>query len=223
MSSEISDEKAVISIEVNLVSEVTGDPTTGITPTPFLPDLPEDLSEIIAEEVNSTMKDLIDDILAEEGVDVDSLKEITSLVKDVDSKGVGNLKQMASNTQNFMENTIMSTLARAGPQGALVAAIISAIAGTPAMVDAVVEALGVKGAPLNQDFRYSQEEQYNQQFDRHVQFRRLTGDDPVITVTTKGFVAGDPDFVGNSLVDLPTGRTARINLRQSSLEYIHGI
>ncbi len=91
------------------------------------------------------------------------------------------------------------------------------------MISAVVQALGVKGAPLNQDFKFSQEEQYNQQFNRFVQFKRLTGDDPVITVTTRGFVVGDKDFVGNSLIDIDTGRTARVDLRQSSLGYIHGI
>ena len=56
-----------------------------------------------------------------------------------------------------------------------------------------------------------------------MQFRRLTGDDPVITVTTKGFVVGDPDFVDNSLVDANLARIGRVNLRDSSLGYIHGI
>jgi hypothetical protein len=114
-------------------------------------------------------------------------------------------------------------LSRAGPYGALAAAIIAAIAGAPDMIKAVVEALGMKGGPLNQDYAFTEEEQYGQAFSRLVQFRRVTGDDPIITVTTKGFVAGDADFNDNSLVDVETGRMGRVDLNQSSLGYVHGV
>ena len=175
------------------------------------------MTDIINEEVNASIKESIDDALAEEGIDLEQLKNLTNSVKDLDGKAMGNLTSMAKNPEGFMENTIMSTLARAGPYGALAAAIIAAIAGTPAMVEAVIQALGVKGGPLNQDYRFSQEEQYNQQFDRRVQFRRITGDDPIITLQSRGFAVGDPDFVDNSLVDIDLGRTARVTLRQGSL------
>lgn len=223
MSSNVSDEKAVITIEVELKSAVTGDPSGDIDrPDFFGQPASDDLSQIIAEEVNTVIKDEITDALEEEGIDVDSLKNAAGLVKDVDAKGISNVKNLAKNPEAFMENTFMRMLGRAGPYGALAAAIISAIAGAPELVSVVVEALGVKGGPLNQDFKFSQEEQYNQQFDRRVQFRRLTHDDPVITLQSKGFVVGDPDFVDNSLL-AQGARTARVNLRDSSLSYIHGI
>lgn len=226
MSTEITDEKAVITIEVELVSDVTGDPVTspGTSQPPFFGDeLPPDMEEIIREEVNDSIKDAIEDALQEEGIDLDSLKELTGLVQSIDSKGVGNIQSFARNPESFMENTFLNALASAGPYGALAAAIVSTIAGAPAMVEAVVQALGMKGGPLNQDFRFNTNEQYNQQFDRRVQFRRLTQDDPVITVTSKGFVRGDPDFIDNSLVDVDTARTARVNLRESSIGIINGI
>lgn len=223
MSNDVTDERAVITIEVELASDVTGNPVRGEPPEPFFEGLPDDMQEVISEIVNDILKDEIEDALDAEGVDVDSLKEVVGLVKDVDAKGIGNLKAVARNPEGFMENTFMAALGRAGPYGALVAAIISAIAGSPEMVKAVVSALGVKGAPLNQDYRFSEDEQINQQFDRHTQYRRLTGDDPVITLQSRGFVVGDPDFVQNSLVDVDTGRTGRIDLRQTSLGYIHGI
>lgn len=223
MSSNITNETAIITLEVELVSSVKGNPIQGEEPAPFLSDVGDDLRDIINEEVNSSIKDAIDDTLAEEGIDVEKLKDLTNTVKDLDGKAMGNIQSFARNPENFMENTIINTLARAGPYGALAAAIITTIAGTPQMVAAVVEALGVKGGPINQDYRYSQEEQYNQQFDRRLQFRRLTGDDPVITLQSKGFVVGDPDFVDNSLVDTNVARTGRVNLRQSSLGYLHGI
>ena len=223
MSSEVSDEKAVITIEVELKSAVTGDPGGDIErPDFFGQPTSDDLSEIIAEEVNANIKEGIEDALEEEGIDISELQNAAGLVKDIDSKGISNVRNMANNPESFMENTFLRVLSKAGPHGALAVAIISAIAGTPAMVSAVVEALGVKGAPLNQDYAFTEDEQFNQQFDRITQFKRLTGDDPVITVTTRGFVVGDPDFVDNSLLVIGA-RTARINLRDSSLEYIHGI
>jgi len=183
----------------------------------------DEILDVIAEEVNTSIKESIDDALEEEGVDFEGIRNASVLVKDIDSRGISNVKNLAKNPESFMESTFMRALSRAGPHGALVAAIISAIAGSPALVTVVVQALGVKGAPLNQDFAWTEDEQYNQQFDRVVQFRRLTGDDPVITVLTKGFVVGDPDFIDNSLVDTNIARTARVNLRDSSLGYIHGI
>lgn len=223
MSVNVGNEKAIITIEVELVSSVKGDPLSTESVDPFLSDITPEFEDMLAETVNDAIKDQIGDALEEEGVDLDALRNASSLVKDIDSKGISNVKNLASNPESFMENTFMRALSKGGPHGVLVAAIISTIAGSPAMVTAVVEALGVKGAPLNQDFAWTEDEQYNQQFDRVMQFRRLTGDDPVITVTTKGFIVGDPDFVDNSLVDTNVARTGRVNLRDSSLQYIHGI
>jgi hypothetical protein len=131
---------------------------------------------------------------------------------------------MAKNPEAFMENTFISSLSKAGPHGALAAAIITSILAAPEAVKAIIKAFAVKGAPLNQDYRYSQEEFQSQEFDRRVQFKRITGDDPVITVNTTGFVTPqDPDFAGNSLLDANLARTARIGLRQNAYGYIHGI
>jgi len=223
LSVNVGNEKAIITLEVELVSSVKGDPVPAGAQEPFFGDVDPDIRDVISEEINANIKDEISDALADEGVDLEGIKNATALAKDIDNKGISNIKNIAKSPETFMENTFISALARAGPHGALVAAIITTIAGSPALVTAVVQALGVKGAPLNQDFAWTEDEQYNQQFDRVMQFRRLTGDDPVITVTTKGFVVGDPDFVDNSLVDTNIARTARVNLRDSALGYIHGI
>ncbi len=233
--SSVSDEQAIITIEVDLVSKVTGDPTALQERPDFFgqkeeEEKPEegpevevdDISKIIEDVVKQDLDEAVEDVMIAEGVDLDSLEELTKLMKGVDSSGISNIKALASNPQGFMQNTIMSVLSRAGPYGALAAAIIAAIAATPAMVSAVVEALGVKGGPLNQDYAFTEEEQYGQAFSRQVQYRRVTGDDPIITVTTKGFVAGDADFNDNSLVDVETGRMGRVDLNQNSLGLIYG-
>jgi len=222
LSSEISNEKAIITIEVDLVSKVTGEPTGGEGPSGFFEDHPEDTSESVEQAVKDSIDEAIEDTFVSEGIDMDSLEELTKMVKDVDSTGMSNIKSMAKNPEGFMQNTFMRVLSRAGPYGALAAAIIAVIAATPDMVKAVVEALGVKGAPLNQDYAFTEPEQLNLDFSRIVQFRRITGDDPVITLQTKGFVVGDPDFVDNSLLAIETGRMGRVDLQQGSLGYVHG-
>ncbi len=223
MSTNIGNEKAIITLEVELVSSVKGDPVAAGQQEPFFEDIDPDIRDAIAEEVNANIRDEIGDALRDEGVETENLKDLTDMIGNVKGEGIDNLTKFASSPQGFLEHGFIRVLQRAGPHGAVAVALIALIASAPEMVKVIVEALGVKGAPLNQDFAWTEDEQYNQQFDRVVQFRRLTGDDPVITVLTKGFVVGDPDFIDNSLVDTNIARTARVNLRDSSLGYIHGI
>ena len=155
--------------------------------------------------------------------DNENVEKAIDLVRDMDHKGIANVRSLASSPQSFVANGLVRALSAAGAPGVLVAAIITAIAGAPEMVKAVVSALGVKGAILNQDYKYSLEGQENLHFDRVTQFKKLTGDDAVITSRDRGFVVGDADFILNSLVDVSTGRVGRINLRQTSLGYAQGV
>lgn len=226
----ISDDSAIITLEVELVSTVTGDPTqTGEARGEgggFLSglDSEDDLKNIINEEINTNITDAIDEALQSEGIDMRELQKLSGSIKEWDAKTVGNITSLGKNPESFMENKFLSILSRAGPQGAIAVAIISAIAGSPAMVVAVIEALGAaKGSPLNQDFKFTQDEQMNLQFDRHMQFRKDTGDEVIITVLTKGFVVGDKDFNDNNLIDADIARTARIGLREASLGPANGV
>jgi len=220
----VSDEKAVITLEVELVSSVSGlEGEKEAVPSAFLGEMPEDIREAIQDVVDESIQESVEKALTDEGVDIEGVKNITQALKDVDNKGMSNITSLAKNPAGFVENQFLSILGRAGPYGAIAAALIAAALGAPELVKALVEAFAVKGGPLNQDFRYSQEEFMSQEFDRITQFKRLTGDDPVITVNTIGFVVGDPDFKGNSLVDANIARSARVGLRDSSYGYIHGI
>jgi len=145
------------------------------------------------------------------------------MMNKLDKQGISELTQFAKSPQGYLEHGFIRLLGMAGPHGALVIAIITAVLASPQLYVALVEALGVKGGPFNQDFRYSLDEQENQQFSRMVQYSKLVGDDPTITVLTKGFAVGDPDFVESSLTSADISRTARIGLRESSLGVIDGI
>jgi len=223
--SSISDEKAVITLEVELISKVTGLEGGGEPPEdkPFIADVSDEQRAVIEQVLDDSIQDAIQDTLKEDGVDIESLKNITQSLKDVSSKGMSNITSMAKNPAGFIEGQFLSILGKAGPYGAIAVALIAAALAAPELVKALVEAFAVKGGPLNQDFRYSQEEFLSQQFDRITQFKRLTGDDPVITVNTVGFVVGDPDFKGNSLVDANVARAGRVALRGSSYGYLFGI
>ena len=219
----MSSEEAVITLRYSLASEVEGADDHMQQYQPFLSQ-DENFAELLKEQVDETIKDSIDDALEDQGVDIDSLQDITQMVRDVDKKGISNITSFAKNPVGFGENIITQALSRAGPYGALVAAIIAAVLAGPELLKEIIKALGTKGGLINQDFRFSQDEQNSQEFDRRTQFQRLTGDNPVIRFENFGLVAAtDGDFVGNSLVEANLARTARIGLRSSSYGYIHGI
>jgi len=221
---DVEDQEAVITIKVKLESEVSGlEGISGQEPDPFLSGISPDLSAIIEQEVKNTVDELMAEALEEAGVDLEAVEAMTDAIDDMGISGMKKLTSFVKSPEAFTENTFMNILGRAGPYGALTAALITAILATPVLFQAIVEALAVKGGPLNQDFRYSLDEQENQQFDRIFQYSRLVGDDPIIRVSTKGYVVGDPDFVGSSLIDANLARTARIGLRESSLGVLDGI
>ena len=221
---DIDDQESVITIKVKLESDVTGMEGDKGSYDPFLSDVTPDVDDIIDQEVQSTVDELVEKTLQEKfGIDTSGIENLTDMVNTLDKKGISELTQFAKSPQGFLEHGFIRLLSAGGPYGAILVAIITAVLATPQLFVALVEMLAVKGGPLNQDFRYSLDEQENQQFSRMVQYSRLVGDDPVITVTTKGFVVGDADFNFNTLLDANIARTARIGLRDSALGVIDGI
>lgn len=215
---DIEDKEAVITIKVKLESDVQGEfaQQEGATDRPdFFGGKAQEQIEVLEkkiEELEETFGDL--DINAE---------NLEELISNLDKNGIAQLTSFAKNPAGFMESGITQILGSAGPYGAITLAIIATVLATPELFKAMIEMLAVKGGPLNQDFRYSLDEQENQQFDRVFQYSRLVGGDPIIRVSTKGYIVGDPDFVGSSLIDANIARTARIGLRESSLGVIDGI
>lgn len=226
---DIDDQESIITIKVKLESDVSG--LEGISGgqgqgqhDAFLGDISPDIQEIINQVVKDAVDEQIEDAIGKTlGGSTESVENLTDMVSKLDKQGINELTQFAKSPQGYMEHGLIRLIGMAGPHGALIIAIITAVLASPQLYIAMIEALGVKGGPFNQDFRYSLDEQENQQFDRIIQYRRLVGDDPVVTVLTKGYVVGDPDFVGSSLMNAPLARTARIGLRDASLGVIDGI
>lgn len=222
---DIEDQSAIITIKVKLESDVTGlEGVTEGTHDPFLSDTSPDIQDIINQQVQDAVDEQIEDAIGTTlGGDTQSIENLTDMIGKLDKQGINELTQFAKSPQGYLEHGLIRLIEKAGPHGKLIVAIIAMVLTGPELYKAMVEMLAVKGGPLNQDFRYSLDEQENQQFDRMTQYARFVGDDPVIRVSTKGFVVGDADFVGSSLISADISRTARIGLRESSLGIIDGI
>lgn len=216
---DIEDKEAVITIKVILESDIEGELAQQEGGATDRPDFFGEAAQQKIQEIEDKVKEIEETF---GGLDINA-ENLTDFINKLDKQGLNELTQFAKNPQGFLEHGLIRLIGKAGPYGALVLAIITAILAGPQLYKAMVETLAVKGGPLNQDFRYSLDEQENQQFDRMTQYSRLVGDDPVIRVSTKGYIVGDADFVGNSLIDAPLARTARIGLRESSLGVIDGI
>ena len=201
--------------------------TTSKSPLGYSPEEEENIEESVIDNlIDTDVQNAVQSIVKGERKisteDKQGIEKATEFVNEIEGQGIKNLTQFATSPQGFMEHGLIRVLGKAGPHGAIIAAIITAIAASPKMVEVVVKALGVKGGPLNQDYRFSLDAQVNQMFSRIMQFTKLTGDDQIITAKDKGFTVGDADFVNNSLVYADIARTGKVGLTHNSLGYLYG-
>ena len=152
-----------------------------------------------------------------------ALKEFENFASELDTQGLKNLKAITSNPGALVQNKLLSMLGRAGIHGAIAVAIITLIIESPEIIKAVVEALGVKGGPLNQDYTRKLDEDFQVGIDKDLQFRRAAGFDIIITTSDAKYIITDPAFVNNSLVDIETTRSIRINSNETQYGYVNGL
>ncbi len=186
-------------------------------------EFPVKLTAAGGEDIDDIISKLTGDGGKKEGKEKEAMDKVTELLEGVDDKGLKTLKGLLSNPEAFTEAGILTVLSKAGPYGAIAVALIAIILTAPELYKQIVKILGMKGGPLNMDFRYTEEQQFNQSFDRELQFRRAMAVNPVITDENRGFVAIDPAFEGNSLIEGHFARMNRIGINLSSYGYVHGI
>jgi len=188
-------------------------------------EFPVRITGTVGEDVDAIVEKLegAKGAVGESEENAEAMDKIKDLLDGVDSKGLSNLKSLLSNPENFTEAGILNALSRAGPYGAIAVALIGLIIASPELYIQIVKILGQKGGPMNIDYRFNEDQQFNQSFDREIQFSRAIAIDPVITIETKGFVVIDPGFEGNSLIKGSQARSARIGINESAYGYVHGI
>lgn len=186
-------------------------------------EFPVKLTAVGGEDIDEIISKLTEGGGKKDKKEKETMDKVTELLEGVDDKGLKTLKGLLSNPEAFTENGILNVLSKAGPYGKIAVALIAIILTAPELFKQITKILGMKGGPLNMDFRYTEEQQFNQAFDRELQFRRAMAVNPVITVDTRGFVVIDPTFDGNSLIEGHFARMNRIGINLSSYGYVHGI
>ncbi len=210
MSSESS---AILEFPVKLNASISGEVDELIAKL-------QEAKELVGEVSETTEGTEVEE---EDSEEKEAITKITDLLEGVDDEGIKNLKAIISNPDTFVGNKLVSILGKAGPYGAVAVALIGLVLSAPELYTTIVKTLGMKGGPINMDFQFDQDQQFNQLFSRELQFNRAFAVDPLITVNTKGFVTIDPTFEGNSLIQGNLARSARIGINLSSYGYIHGI
>ncbi len=162
-------------------------------------------------------------VAEETGVDSETVEALTDFIKTTDKQGLQTLSKFAKNPTGLVQNELLGILGKAGIHGALAVAIIGAILASPEIIRAIVKALAVKGAALNQDFHRFFDEEAQLGFARELQYRRSTGLDVVITNDNRSLILIDPGFVTNNLVDVEMTRAIRNNSNTTQYGYTTGM
>ena len=192
-------------------------------------DVAEGLDESAIEDaIQSAIDDATEDAIDEfsgvfKGVDPEALEGLKDFLKNTDKQGMQTLSKFAKNPQGLVQNELLSVLGKAGIHGAIAVAIISLIIASPELVKTIVNAMAVKGGPLNQDFHRFFEDEGQLGFTRELQYRKSTGLDVVITNDSREFLLQDPGFVFNSLVDVDSTRAIRNSTPQNKYGYVRSM
>ena len=183
----------------------------------------EDISESVESETGEETQKQEDAKTPEQENQAETLEALTEFVESTDKQGLATLSQFSKNPGQLVENEFLATLGRAGVHGALAAAIITTILATPEIIRTIIQALAVKGGPLNQDFNRFFADENQLGFSRELQYRRAVGLDVVITNDSRGFLLTDPAFVNNSLVDVDKTRSIRLSTEATQYGYVNGM
>ena len=168
--------------------------------------------DLLDSEINQARKDK-----------AKAMQEFENFASSLDSQGLKNLKSLVTNPGATVENKLLGLLGRAGIHGAVAVANITLVIQSPEVIKAVIETLGQKGGPLNQDYTRKIDEEIQVGIDKDLQFRRAAGLDVIITTEDTKYIISDPGFVNNSLVDIERTRSIRINSNETQYGYANGL
>ena len=183
----------------------------------------EDISQEADESTGEETQKKEDAKTPEQEKQAETLEALTEFVESTDKQGLATLSQFSKNPGQLVENELLASLGRAGVHGALAAAIITTILATPEIIRTIIQAMAVKGGPLNQDFNRFFADENQLGFSRELQYRRAVGLDVVITNDSRGFLLTDPAFVNNSLVDVDKTRSIRLTTEATQYGYVNGM
>ncbi len=151
------------------------------------------------------------------------INELEDMVSKLDAKGTAELKALVSNPKAMIQKNTLAMLKGAVGKAGIVGAIIAIVLSAPEIFIKLVELLGQRGGPLNQDYTRELANDVQLGIDKDLQFRRAIGIDVVITSEDRNYIISDPAFVTNSLVDVDKTRSIRLNSNESQYGYVSGL
>lgn len=188
----------------------------------------QDLKEIVAKleaEINTILEKPIEkktedetpskpqEAKSEEKKDA-ALTEGEKFIKNIDSKGLGNLRSLSSNPETMLSGQFLSFLTKGGPQTAIIAALISAAVSSPETLNQIIKALAAPGGPLNRDWRRMIDKQVDIGLSRAQIERRQVGRDILVLPQKLGFVPQNEAWASSNLFEIDFKKVARIGLTQ---------
>jgi len=176
------------------------------------------------EEPDEAKAAITDEEEVEESIsDQEAAERLEEFIKTTDREGLKTLNSFAKNPTGMVQNQLLKVLGRAGVHGAIAVAIIAIILATPELITTIVQAISVKGGPLNQDFNLFFDEQQQLGLERDLQYRYATGLDVIITNSQRGYILTDPGFVTNNLVDIEITRSFRLTTPDTQYGYVRSL
>ena len=126
------------------------------------------------------------------------MKGIKGKIEKFDPSQVGQAATIASNPEGFVSGQILSVLSRAGPHGAIAAAIIGMVIASPELAKQMLKFWSQKNLFLNRDWQRAIEDEVNGLFSLEEKRRRLMGLDAYIQTQSSGYQSDTGAPVHNS-------------------------
>ena len=124
--------------------------------------------------------------------------KLRTTVQKFDPAQVGQAASIATNPAGFVENQVISILGKAGPHGAIAAAVIGMIISSPEVAKQMLQFLSQKNLFLNKDWSRDIETEVLGFFTLEEKKRRLLGHDAYIGTQTAGYQPDTGSPVYNS-------------------------
>lgn len=142
----------------------------------------------------------------------ETLTEGEKLIRDLDSKGLQNLRTMTTSPEQLVSANFLSFLGKSGPQGILIATLITTALSSPETLSQIVRALAAPGGPLERDWKRFFEKQIDIGLSRIQLERRQVGADILVLPQKLGFVQSNEAWASSNLFAIDAKKVARIGL-----------
>ena len=162
-----------------------------------------------AQSFKQRMAQIEKDIRANKLRDRELQSSIKSKIEKID-KVQQSTDVLTARPDDFIGKTMLRSLGKAGPYGAAVVAAITSIVSAPETVQQIVQAMGVKGGPLNSDWHLFFEDTAQGFFSLEDKKNRIIGTDSFIVEQGSGYRPIEGTDIYVSLLDRDEDRLARI-------------